>query len=158
MMLNQELISKSARENETSRHIFEELGNRQRDRGMVDLRRLRIRISHKGFKVVTQDYARLFKQLEKAGAGKMIMSKMGNPQRFEFFYSMKEVVTKDLTALTEPIPYQPKGHVAYTNTTPTGKLVAAFPIRGNPMSFELPIDLSRSEAESLADFIRRLGH
>lgn len=92
MSIDAQVIYKIARSSPTAEVLFGALVARERDRGVTDLKRLRMYLTQKGKKVVKEDMVNTFLALENAGVGKMLYTKgTKQPDRFQWYESMKRV-------------------------------------------------------------------
>lgn len=100
--VNQSVLDKSrlstlANSSETAQAIFQDVSTRRRIRWETNLPRYAVKLAHKGFKVVEQDYENAWKGLEEIGAGVIVRGRNGKPDRFKWHYSLKEIGVGGLT-------------------------------------------------------------
>lgn len=67
------------------------LAMRERLRHFSDIGRTRNALVRQGEKIVDGDYMQYWKDLQAAGVGAIIFGRRGNPNRFEWHYSLKKI-------------------------------------------------------------------
>lgn len=86
-----------AHKNETSEIIAKALKERDRMRHTSDLRRFKTDLKNAGNRIIDEHFEKFFVELEKMGFGSYIVgrrdkkSKQTNPDRFNWFYSLKDL-------------------------------------------------------------------
>jgi hypothetical protein len=135
-----------------SRAVFESIATRDRPRTVTDLRRLRQAICH-SVPIDTAEYRGLFRALQDMGLGRLILGKKENePDRFVWSVNLIEVgVAASGIAPRE----KPKASVAAPFTQQANALNVTFPLRGQFVTFPLPLDgLTKEEYDMLVTFLR----
>lgn len=172
-------LKENTNDNAAASAIFRSFLNRKRDRENTDLRQYHVRLQEAGVVVSFDDVIKVFKELDRAGAGSLILGRGGNHHRFKWDYSLrslgKAIESPDKNTpvrlissrvhrvrqrpiITKPTktPTIPKATPVATSI-PVSTLVAVYPLRGNfRIRLTLPGDLSRSEATALGEFIASL--
>lgn len=87
-----QLINKT----ETSNNVLNFLVRKDKVASVTNLESFRVFLCRKGYKVAFQDFIKLFKDLEEAGAGKLEDYKGTNPTKFIWYYSFKDVADQIL--------------------------------------------------------------
>lgn len=90
-VLDKARLSTLASSNETAAAIFKDAAERQRISWETNLARYAVKLAHKGFKVVDEDFEKTWKALEDMGAGVIVRGRNGNADRFKWYYSLKEI-------------------------------------------------------------------
>lgn len=152
--MDEKKLTQIANQSATAKAIFKALNERQREprEGMMDTRRVRYELEQEGVKVVPQEFMEVFKNLEKAGVGKLINEK-GKPLSFKWTTSMKDVAAKALVSgsggtVTHAETIKPM--VSHHNSS----LVAVLP-SGREVPLALPHDLDKEDAQALCKMIMR---
>lgn len=165
--MKQEKLVSLAKTDDKVRAVFSVLGSRERPRGTTDLRRLRYEISSEsGMSLSTLEIRDIFRAIEKAGFGKLVLRKQDNdPDRFVWNTNYVNLGHEVTSGAVGGGPAQDR-NVQYVQKTGESKARCAcggdcfevvFPIRGKIYDFCLPRDLTVAEATKLADFIRQFG-
>jgi hypothetical protein len=88
------LIKEAARKNPTARLVFKAMASRDRElrapKYEIELARLKHDLDQE-HNITNKNFYQVFKDLQDAGVGIMIMGRRGNPLRFKWFYSIKSV-------------------------------------------------------------------
>jgi len=149
--MDEKKLSQIANQSATAKAVFKVLKERDREprEGMMDTRRVRYELEQEGVKVVPQEFMEVFKNLEKAGVGKLINEK-GKPLSFKWTTSMKDVAAKALVS---------GGAVTHAETIKPmvshhSNMVAVLP-SGREVPLALPHDLSSEDAQALCKMIMR---
>ncbi len=71
--------------------VLSTLASRMRLRHFTDLTRLKTILISEGKKIVNEDFMSLFQSLERLGIGSVVYGRKNKPDRFEWFYSLKDV-------------------------------------------------------------------
>lgn len=79
------------------------LALRQRARNESNVTTTRDQLIRMGEKVVDEDYEKFWKSLEEAGIGSFIVGRRGNPDRFKWNYSLKNVARLAIEGKEEQI-------------------------------------------------------
>jgi hypothetical protein len=150
--MDEKKLSQIANLNATAKAVFKVFKERDRNprEGMMDTRRVRYELEQEGVKVVPQEFVEVFKNLEKAGVGKLITEK-GKPMTFKWHTSMKDVAAMALvtggTVTHAESSKQP-------STNHHAGVVAVLP-SGREVPLSLPNDLSQEDAQALCKMIMR---
>src|SRR6185312_119444 len=80
-----------AKENETAKNVFEVFGARERFRRETNLQRLQRSLLENGKKVVDDEFVELFKKLQSAGIGTLVIGRGNKATRFKWHYNLKDV-------------------------------------------------------------------
>lgn len=125
-MLDQDVIRSIANESNTSKAVFDTLSKRIRFRRQTNLSKFANLMINKGERIVEEEYIQLFKRLEEAGIGTLVIGRRGKPNRFKWNYNLKdigrigmgEIGTKDLSSFDSPIikPSSPAIHTPKPTT------------------------------------------
>lgn len=89
--INNDVIKNLDHSNPTAEGIFLYLSYRQRNRSSTDLTNLKRELLKKGVKVVDGDYLNTFNTLKDAGVGTIKIGRNGNPSKFFWHFSQKEI-------------------------------------------------------------------
>lgn len=151
--MDEKKLSQIANQSATAKAVFKVLKERDREprAGMMDTRRVRYELEQEGVKVVPQEFMEVFKNLEKAGVGKLINEK-GKPLSFKWTTSMKDVAEKALVSGSS-------GTVTHAETIKSmlshhTNTVAVLP-SGREVPLALPYDLDKEDAQALCKMIMR---
>lgn len=114
--LNKEALATLCNSNETAKALFSDFAERRRMRWVSNLGQYATKLVNKGVKVVEADYMAAWKSLESMGAGSIIHGRNGNPDRFKWHYSLKDVgvgalnptAIGDITEPVTPVAQAPK--------------------------------------------------
>lgn len=71
--------------------IFKGLSERRRNRWETDINRNSMTLLNKGFKIDQNKFIQTWKDLETLGAGVIVWGRNGNPNRFRWHYSLKDI-------------------------------------------------------------------
>lgn len=71
--------------------VLKDLATRERNSRQTDIDRNAMKLLYKGIKVNPDDYLNFWKNLESLGVGNIIWGRNGNPNRFRWHYSLKDV-------------------------------------------------------------------
>lgn len=82
---------KTVGSNSTAKSLAKMLAARERFSRETDIKRLYVSLIREGQKLVPNEYNGFFKDLEEAGVGSIIHGRKGNPTRFKWNYSLKDV-------------------------------------------------------------------
>lgn len=142
--LNKEILSKIAHRSKTAEAVFGVLAVRDRAREDTDLRRLKNRLIDEGFRVVPAEFLETFKELDRAGVGRLVQ-KAGEPPRFRWNYNLKEVGRLGFNGAPSKPPSEPDLPKAKPNHSTTVVILA----EGRTASFQIPLNLEKEEADLL---------
>lgn len=158
-------LAEMAKKSDLAKAVFVTLSNMERSRPTTDLGRFRSRVKEAyGREIEVKEFMAVFKSFQDIGLGKLILSRelSKSPHRFKWAHNNVEVgkaVTSQEEAILPTRLTQQQVPLA-THTGPQDEamaLVLSYPLRGRLYSLQLPPDLSKAEAESLAAFIQRMG-
>lgn len=140
-------------ESELALTVFKTLSERERPRPVTDLRRLRLEMVEAGGRPISaSEFREVFDELTKLGLGSVVVGRHNNPDRFKWNYNMVDLARKVLAQKVAAPSAGPRG----AGPAP-GWLRTAFPIRGGLVELELPVNMTKAEANELADYIKRFG-
>jgi hypothetical protein len=146
--------------------VFRSLMKRERTREMMDLRRLRNRIiDEEGIAVDRTQFKDLFIDLQRKGYGKLIIGKGQDPDRFKWNNNFIQMGKEALGMGTPHSTHPPAPMVRHAislaqgiHSPPApGTIRITYPLRGELVYLDVPNDITKAEAEGLADLIRRFG-
>lgn len=144
-------LQKIAKESPLAEAVFLAMAGMGRTRGTTDLRRLRGRVMDAGMLVEWNDFMSIFKKLEQAGFGKIILARRPtDPHRFSWNHFNVIEVGRSALGRNEP-KKEPAERIR------PGWISTAYPLRNAVLKLELPADLTKKEAKELAEFIQRFG-
>lgn len=89
--LNREVIKTLSNASTTATSAMLLLALRERNKPYTPLAVMKDQLIKMGEKVVDADYKQFWKDLEAAGVGSLILGRKGNPDRFQWNYSLKDV-------------------------------------------------------------------
>lgn len=84
-------LANVALSSDTALGIFDDCSKRKRMRWETDLGRYAVKLAKKGVKVVQEPYMQTWKDLEDFGVGVIVHGRNGNPTRFRWHYSLKDI-------------------------------------------------------------------
>lgn len=164
--LNGAQLKKIANASHTAEVVMTDMALRERVRSFSDIHRTRNRLIREGEKIIEDDYRAFWKSLQDSGAGVIVYGRKGNPDRFQWHYSMKKVAEaalegKDLKVTevkASPKPQAPEAPKA----PPKKPIVQTKEVFINLRSqfcvdFSVPSDLTKAEAEMIATALRRIA-
>jgi hypothetical protein len=175
--LNISKLRKIAHESDESEAIFECLKNRDRTRKVTDLRQLQYKLLDDGAKLTKEGVMRVFQQLQDEGIGSLIIGRKGNPTRFKWNYSIKKIgkiglsrkkvktqeyqndSNSSVTDIRQQINQVIPSHVrqATKDNKIKAYMITDIQLRNDVVAkLELPIDITKSEAKKIHDFILTL--
>lgn len=165
--LNGQVLKKIANSNHTAEVVMTDMALRERVRPFSDIHRTRNRLIREGEKIIEDDYKKFWKDLQDSGAGVIVYGRKGNPDRFQWHYSMKKVAEaaldgKDLSVAAAKVVSTPKPAPTESRTKPAPKLAKTrevfIPLRNDfCLGFNVPTDLTKAEAEMIAVALRRMA-
>ncbi len=136
-----------------ARALLDHLAGRERNRAVTPVDRLLINVAREGTELSRGDVIRVLRRLEEFGCGTFIPGRRGHKSRFKWdasFVSVGQVAAGEADEF-EDAPADDAGG------DDVEMLEHGFQLRRDlPVNLELPADLSSSEAERLASFIRTL--
>lgn len=161
--LNGAQLKKIANASHTAEVVMTDMALRERVRPFSDIHRTRNRLIREGEKIIEDDYKAFWKSLQDTGAGVIVYGRKGNPDRFQWHYSMKKVAEaaldgKDLKVSMEK-PESPKS-APKAETKVAAKPVQTkefcVPIRADFLiDLVIPANLTKAEAEMISAVLRR---
>jgi hypothetical protein len=134
-MVNQSQLDKAklveiAKSSDTAKAVFESLMNRGKDKGVSDLKRLPGQLRSQGYEIDTKELYRVYKALEAAKLGKVVMHN-GRIVRFEWRFSPRMIGTLVTGALGgRPVPTPP---LAAASAQPMPVQATQPPAKADPM-------------------------
>lgn len=163
------VVKKIADKNETAQAVFSLLAVRERNRGDINLSRLRYDLLEEGFNIVPEDLLATFKELQTAGFGELIQHK-NQPARFKWFVNLKDVGQaalgdkpaphREAFAIPSP-PIKPSSNMPALNVKDLTKeaimsysqrLVVCFD-NSRCVDIDFPVDITKSEAKFIYEKI-----
>lgn len=102
---------------ETAKIIMTDLGARTRHRSFSDIKRQKLELIAKDYKVVEADANMFWRLMEQEGFGSLLLSKKGKPERFNWNYNLKEIAAialEEKVATRKINPVDPVGKVRST--------------------------------------------
>jgi hypothetical protein len=90
-MLNSENIKELAHSNPTAGAVFLAFSQRERGRQVINLDLIYARLESQGVKLNHTDYFATFKRLEELEIGNLVYGRKGNPNRFVWFFDLKDI-------------------------------------------------------------------
>lgn len=105
-------LQQIASENETAKAVFSTWAQRRRFRRETNLPRFEASLLQDGHKIVRQDFLQLFKRLEDAGIGSIIVGRHGKPNRFVWNYNLKDVAKNATIETASPQEFEKASTVA----------------------------------------------
>lgn len=149
--MDEKKLSQIANQSATAKAVFKVFKERDRNprEGVMDTRRVRYELEQEGVKIVPQEFMEVFKNLEKAGVGKLVREK-GKPLSFKWNTSMKDVaamalVTGGTVTHSEIMKHSEHHHASVLALLPSGREI--------PLT--LPPDLDKEDAQALCKMIMR---
>lgn len=138
--------------------IFKAFLNRERDRRTTDLRQFHARLEDR---ISMDELLLVFKHLEDARVGSLILGRRGIPPKFKWEYSLRsigEAVTspKEATILSLKDKRKPEKNIPIVkNDKP---FVAVYHLRENfKLKLALPPDFNKKDAMNLSSFFYELS-
>ncbi|MCF7963334.1 MAG: hypothetical protein K9M08_21550 [Pirellula sp.] len=164
-----ELLRSFYKSNKTSRAVFEILKERENDSNETKLERLEDLVRQSGVNPIRGDVVSLFKGLDRAGCGKFVVGRRQFPSRFQWHVSLRSVgiaASSEQGQVNELGPNtledsDEDSDLAKSESEPektkVDKLMHSFVLRADfRVQIILPFDLTKREADRLADFIHTL--
>lgn len=167
--INPNKLAEIAHQSELAKAVFETLADMGKARPTTDLGRFKARLKDAYPREINYtDLLEVFKALQGAGLGKLILSRdmAKAPHRFQWHHDNVEVGRAGVSANSVQQHHQHRFNVgaratgsgaSSQGTGPEGALLLSYPLRGSLYSLQLPADLSKGEASELCAFIQRLG-
>lgn len=158
-VMNVTKLVEIAQKSELARAIFKTLADMGKSRPSTDLGRFKSRVSDVlGQHISNSELLKVFKDLQDAGCGKLILSRnlSSAPHRFQWSHNNVEVgragvLNGGAVQAAAPAP------LAGAQSVVEGSVVVSYPIRGKLYSIQLPQDLTKGEAAEVCSFINRFG-
>lgn len=91
-----ETVSQIAQSTPVAKEVFTALSERQRPRQRTDLNRLYIQVTEKNPNMSERDFLDVFKRLQTANVGTLIIGRKNNPNRFAWNYNLKQLASAAL--------------------------------------------------------------
>lgn len=165
--LNGTVLKKIANSSHTAEVVMTDMALRERLRPFSDIQRTRNRLVREGEKIIEDDYKAFWKSLQDAGAGVIVYGRKGQPDRFQWHYSMKKVAEaalegRDVQAekiSSKEAPKAEKPAAQRSKPAPVRAETTVFiPLRPNfDLSVIVPSDLSKAEVKMIADLLARIA-
>jgi len=136
-----------------ARALLDHLAGRERNRAVTPVERLLVNVSREGTELSRGNVIRVLRRLAELGCGTFVPGRRGYKSRFEWDASLVSVgqVAAGEADEFEDAPEKDAGN------DDVEMLKHGFQLRRDlPVDLELPADLTPSEAERLAGFIRTL--
>jgi hypothetical protein len=140
--------------NPAAQLILDQAARRQRNQTETKVDRIVALLAAGGHEISRGDIIDAFRSLEELGAGQFVTGRRGWPSRFVWSVGM---VSVGKAAAGEPQEIESIPDESFEEQTASGMLVHSFYLRVDaPVIIELPIDLTKAEAERLGNFVRTL--
>jgi hypothetical protein len=162
MKLNTEVIKSIATETPTAVNLFENFAGRQRHRQETNIGRYRMALIREGVKIADEEYIEVWKKLQDAGVGTLIIGRHGNPDRFKWNYSVKDVgrIAKgeEVSTKTEKEEKKTKKQRVKSDDKSKPEKILYVAITPNKaIKIDLPENFSEEEADLLANVLKNLA-
>lgn len=171
--LNQAKLKEVTNASHTSVVTMLFLALRQRDRGFSNIPGTKEQLIKMGEKIVDDDFSKFWRDLQAIGVGSIVFGRRGNPDRFKWHYSLKNVAQsaiegrqeeikllaqKKKTQVTYPVPAKRK--VKRTRkpkpiAKPERQLYSVHLASGGVAEIILPKSISVSELAQVRKALRR---
>lgn len=156
----QVVLQSVAGESKQTEAVFRALAGMGKARPTTDLNRLRLRVRDtQKLSLTSREIEAIFVRLEEEGIGKLVVSQGARHTPTFVWKKLNNVQAGQMalkrarptpTTYTAPIERQPASAVG-------SELITAYPVRpGYTARIKLPADVSATELQALADFIRSL--
>lgn len=89
--LSGQTLHKLAYSSETAQNVCLALGVRERVRGFSNINSLKYELRHQGFKIVEEDYMKMWKEWQDAGLGMIVLGRGRKQTKFVHFYDMRKI-------------------------------------------------------------------
>lgn len=119
--------------------------------GIMDIRRAKYALQEEGVDVVPEELVSIFRDMEKAGCGKLI-SESGKPVRFRWTVNMKEAAKAALST-TGVVSKKTKAS-GKTDSDGNSRDMVLMLAPGRKARISLPVGLTPDEAEFIAEAIK----
>lgn len=145
-------IQTTYKESNLARAVFDTLATRERPRDITDLTRLRLEVmKEQGLSIDVREFITFFKAMEKCKLG-VLLSPRSKTDHWRFKWSCNHIELARTAKGMKPVPKP-----AMTSAVPEGVVVTHYPLRDTMVALPLPKDMTKKEAEELAEFIKRFG-
>lgn len=158
----------------TAERVLRMWKERERDtRGphhTIDLRRFKVDLEKNGGPLDLNEYARVLGELEKMGAGAVVVGKEGGIKEFRLHYPIKDIgkaafgEVAQVLPLEKPAqkrhkrtshkPVRKEPNVALSVPTPQGSQELIYPMGNQLVRLIIPASASKAELERFAEVIR----
>lgn len=101
--LKKEELKALPRKNSTSFAVLKGLSEMQRNRHETNIDGHQMKLLYQGVKIDPNLYMQVWKDLEAIGAGIIVWGRNGNPSRFKWYYSLKDIGTEAVTDVSNDI-------------------------------------------------------
>lgn len=167
-VLNGSKLHKIAHKSDSAVVTMTALAMRERFRRYSNIEKMKYLLLNQGEKIVDTDYRQVWKDLEDAGIGSIIYGRGGRPDRFMWYYDLKQVANAALqnkNEESEKLPEekrrrgrpskQEKQREEEKSETSSETKKIIFPLRKNfDLEIVVPIDISREEAEDIGNVLK----
>lgn len=151
---NIEELKKLYRSHPTARTFLDHCAQRTNNQSETKVDRVLVVLRDKGHDIPRGDIIEVFRALADLGCGEFVTGRRGWPSRFVWSAGMVSIAR---AAAGEPPKIEEIPDEQATDESTDATLTHSFHLRPEtPVSFQLPVDLTKSEAERLAGFIRTL--
>lgn len=144
--------------NVIAKAAFDYFATRQNNATLTKVERLEIRLHQAGHEFSHKDVITFLKEIEKAGCGRFVIGRRGQPSRFEWdvqVISVAKAAKGEEVAVARLEPGMPEPQE--DDDVPAGVLRHPYRLRQDlTVNLELPGDLTSQEALRLAEFIKTL--
>jgi hypothetical protein len=153
-MNNTEELQKLYTSNEAAKALGSLMASRQRNQNVTKLRRVEFLLKANGYEISRPDLIAVFRKLEELDCGQYVEGRRGWLSRFVWSVSSIDVFR---AAMGEPTQIEALEHTEDDDDLEKDTLEHSFNLRADlQIKFSLPTDLSATEAERLAAFIKTL--
>jgi hypothetical protein len=140
--------------NPAAQLMLDHAARRQRNQTETKVDRIVALLATEGHEISRGDVIDAFRSLEDLGAGQFVTGRRGWPSRFVWSVGM---VSVGKAAAGEPQEIESIPDESFEEEPTSAMLGHSFYLRvDTPVTIELPVDLTKVEAERLASFVRTL--
>lgn len=148
---NYEMVKEFLSKYKSAQDVFAGLARRERDKKRISLVNLAEFLRANRVRITINDVIDVFSELERMGLGAIKSSKDGRPVYWEWYVSMKQMLSAVGVRAPETKPVTSK-----PEPKPRLATVAIYSIHDKEIKIQMPAGLTRDEASKVADFIRNL--
>jgi hypothetical protein len=142
------------RQSPAAQFVLDQAARRQRNQTETKIDRIVALLAAEGHEISRGDVIDAFRSLEDLGAGQFVTGRRGWPSRFVWSVGM---VSVGRAAAGEPQEIESIPDESFEEESASTLLAHSFYLRVDmPVTIELPVDLTKGEAERLASFVRTL--